>query len=116
MFLAEPADGTARRRAALTMTGGERTADQAGPGDGGLPPARAKQAGGRAAEDGRYRFPPFGVEACPPALRPIINYALQQILMARKIEVAEPPDDTTLAPHGLDRQARRAAGPATFGL
>ena len=48
---------------------------------------------------GAIDFLPFGVEACRAALAMIVNfnYALQQILIARKIDVGELSDDTTRA-------------------
>jgi hypothetical protein len=42
-------------------------------------------------------FLPFGVEACRPALAMIVNDALQQSLIARKIDVEELFDDATRA-------------------
>lgn len=44
---------------------------------------------------GAIDFLPFGLEACRPALETVIQYALQQNLIARKIDVAELFDDTT---------------------
>jgi 4,5-dihydroxyphthalate decarboxylase len=44
---------------------------------------------------GEIDFLPFGLEACRPALRTIIDYALQQSLIPRKIDVDELFDDTT---------------------
>jgi 4,5-dihydroxyphthalate decarboxylase len=44
---------------------------------------------------GAIDFHPFGVEACRPALKMIINYALQQKLIPRPFEVDELFDDTT---------------------
>ncbi len=46
---------------------------------------------------GEIDFLPFGVAACRPALETIINYAWQQNLIPRKIEVAELFDGTTRA-------------------
>jgi 4,5-dihydroxyphthalate decarboxylase len=46
---------------------------------------------------GEIDFLPFGVEACRPALQTIINYARQQSLVPRKLEVEELYDDTTRA-------------------
>jgi hypothetical protein len=40
---------------------------------------------------------PFGAQVGRPALEIIINYALQQSLIARKIDVEELIDDTTRA-------------------
>jgi 4,5-dihydroxyphthalate decarboxylase len=42
-------------------------------------------------------FLPFGFEACRPALATIVNYALQQNLIPRKIAVEDLFDDTTRA-------------------
>jgi 4,5-dihydroxyphthalate decarboxylase len=47
---------------------------------------------------GAIDFHPFGVEACRPALRMIISYAVQQKLIPRPFEVDELFDDTTRAP------------------
>jgi 4,5-dihydroxyphthalate decarboxylase len=44
---------------------------------------------------GAIDFLPFGVEACRPALQTIIDYALQQSLIPRKMTVEELFDDTT---------------------
>ncbi|HEY6993573.1 MAG TPA: hypothetical protein VH397_07685 [Xanthobacteraceae bacterium] len=44
---------------------------------------------------GEIDFLPFGVEACRPALQTIIDYASQQGLIPRKIDVEELFDDTT---------------------
>jgi 4,5-dihydroxyphthalate decarboxylase len=46
---------------------------------------------------GAIDFLPFGLTACRPALQTIINYALQQSLIPRKIDVEELLDDTTRA-------------------
>ena len=40
---------------------------------------------------------PFGFEACRPALKMIIDYCVQQQLIARRFEVEELFDDTTRA-------------------
>jgi 4,5-dihydroxyphthalate decarboxylase len=56
---------------------------------------QAKQAAGAAGTD--FDFHPFGVEACRPALRMIINYAVQQRLIPGPFEVDELFDDTTRA-------------------
>jgi 4,5-dihydroxyphthalate decarboxylase len=57
---------------------------------------RGKAAGG-GPKPGAIDFLPFGHEACRPALQTVINYALQQNLMPRKISVEELYDDTTRA-------------------
>ena len=44
---------------------------------------------------GQIDFLPFGAEACRPALQTVINYAWQQGLIPRKIDVEELFDDTT---------------------
>lgn len=49
---------------------------------------------------GAIDFLPFGLEGCRPALDTIINYALQQNLIARKIDVEELFDTTTRALRG----------------
>jgi 4,5-dihydroxyphthalate decarboxylase len=54
----------------------------------------SKQAAGMP-NPGEIDFHPFGVEACRPALRMIINYAVQQKLIPRSLEVDELFDDTT---------------------
>jgi 4,5-dihydroxyphthalate decarboxylase len=46
---------------------------------------------------GAIDFLPFGLAACRPALQTIINYALQQSLIPRKIDVEELFDDTARA-------------------
>jgi 4,5-dihydroxyphthalate decarboxylase len=46
---------------------------------------------------GEIDFLPFGVEACLPALQTVINYAWQQNLIPRPIEVEELFDTTTRA-------------------
>jgi 4,5-dihydroxyphthalate decarboxylase len=46
---------------------------------------------------GEIDFLPFGLEACRGALQTIIDYALQQRLIPRKLEVEELFDDTTRA-------------------
>jgi 4,5-dihydroxyphthalate decarboxylase len=46
---------------------------------------------------GEIDFLPFGVEACRPALQTVINYAWQQNLISRRIEVEELFDTTTRA-------------------
>lgn len=48
-------------------------------------------------QPGAFDFQPFGVEACRPALKMIINYAVQQKLIPRSFEVDELFDDTTRA-------------------
>jgi 4,5-dihydroxyphthalate decarboxylase len=58
--------------------------------------ARGKAAAGGPAP-GAIDFLPFGFDACRPALQTVINYALQQNLIGRKIEVEELYDDTTRA-------------------
>jgi 4,5-dihydroxyphthalate decarboxylase len=58
--------------------------------------ARGKAAAG-APKPGAIDFLPFGLEGCRPALQTIVNYALQQNLIARKITVDELFDDTTRA-------------------
>ena len=42
-------------------------------------------------------FLPFGFEACRPGLQTVINYALQQSLIPRKIDIEELFDATTRA-------------------
>jgi 4,5-dihydroxyphthalate decarboxylase len=42
-------------------------------------------------------FLPFGLAACRPGLQTIIDYALQQSLILRKIAVEDLFDDTTRA-------------------
>jgi 4,5-dihydroxyphthalate decarboxylase len=61
--------------------------------------AQGKKAAGGPAP-GAIDFLPFGFEACRPALQTVIDYALQQKLIERKIAVEELYDDTTrtLAP------------------
>jgi 4,5-dihydroxyphthalate decarboxylase len=57
-------------------------------------------AGRRAAglpKPGSLDMQPFGFEACRPALQMIIDYCVQQKLIARRFEVAELFDDTTRA-------------------
>jgi 4,5-dihydroxyphthalate decarboxylase len=44
---------------------------------------------------GAIDFLPFGFEGCRPGLNTIINYALQQNLIPRKIDVEELFDETT---------------------
>jgi 4,5-dihydroxyphthalate decarboxylase len=46
---------------------------------------------------GEIDFLPFGLNACRPALQTVIDYALQQRLIPRKIEVENLFDDTTRA-------------------
>jgi len=58
--------------------------------------AQTKKAAGLP-KAGSIDFLPFGFEACRPGLRTIVNYALQQNLMQRKIDVTELLDDTTRA-------------------
>ena len=55
---------------------------------------RAKTAAGLP-KPGEIDFLPFGLNACRGALQTIINYALQQRLIPRKLEVEELFDDTT---------------------
>jgi 4,5-dihydroxyphthalate decarboxylase len=55
---------------------------------------RAKTAAGLP-KPGEIDFLPFGFNACRGALQTIINYALQQRLIPRKLEVEELFDDTT---------------------
>ena len=50
-----------------------------------------------APKPGAIDFHPFGVEACRPALKMIISYAVQQKLIPRSFEVDELFDDTTRA-------------------
>ena len=57
---------------------------------------RAKAAAGLP-KPGEIDFLPFGLNACREALQTIINYALQQRLIPRKLEVEELFDDTTRA-------------------
>jgi len=57
---------------------------------------RAKGAAGLP-KPGEIDFLPFGLNACRGALQTIINYALQQRLIPRKLEVEELFDDTTRA-------------------
>jgi hypothetical protein len=44
---------------------------------------------------GEIDFHPFGVESCRPALQMIIDYAVQQRLILRPLEVDALFDDTT---------------------
>lgn len=44
---------------------------------------------------GEIDFLPFGLTACRPALQTVIDYAWQQSLIPRKIEVEELFDDAT---------------------
>ena len=53
----------------------------------------AQQAQGAAS--GAIDFLPFGLEACRPALQTVVQYALQQSLIPRKIAVEELFDATT---------------------
>jgi len=55
---------------------------------------RAKAAAGLP-KPGEIDFLPFGLNACRGALQTIINYALQQRLIPRKLDVEELFDDTT---------------------
>jgi 4,5-dihydroxyphthalate decarboxylase len=48
-------------------------------------------------EPGGLDMQPFGFEACRPALKMIIDYCVQQQLIARRFEVEELFDDTTRA-------------------
>jgi 4,5-dihydroxyphthalate decarboxylase len=54
----------------------------------------AKRAAGLPKRGG-FDFHPFGVEACRPALKMIISYAVQQKLIPRSFEVDDLFDDTT---------------------
>jgi 4,5-dihydroxyphthalate decarboxylase len=65
--------------------------------DGKLPSAGPGQESRRVAEGGSIDFLPFGFEACRPGLSTVVNYALQQNLIPRKIDVTELFDDTTRA-------------------
>jgi 4,5-dihydroxyphthalate decarboxylase len=56
----------------------------------------SKQAAGMPTS-GEIDFHPFGVEAVRPALRMIIDYAVQQKLIPRSFEVDDLFDDTTRA-------------------
>src|SRR5262245_467087 len=56
--------------------------------------AQSKKAAGLP-KAGAIDFLPFGFDGCRPGLATIINYALQQNLIARKIDVEELFDDTT---------------------
>ena len=56
--------------------------------------AQSKKAAGLP-KTGEIDFLPFGFEACRPGLQTIINYALQQSLIPRKIDVEELFDATT---------------------
>jgi hypothetical protein len=58
--------------------------------------ARGKTAAGLP-KPGAIDFLPFGFEACRPALQTVIDYALQQSLIPRKIDVEELFDATTRA-------------------
>jgi 4,5-dihydroxyphthalate decarboxylase len=58
--------------------------------------AQGKKAAGGPAP-GAIDFLPFGFDACRPALQTVIDYALQQKLIGRKITVEELYDDTTRA-------------------
>ena len=55
---------------------------------------RGKQAAGLP-KAGEIDFLPFGLAACRPALQTIIDYALQQSLIPRKIDVDDLFDETT---------------------
>jgi len=57
---------------------------------------RAKAAAGLP-KPGEIDFLPFGLNACRGALQTIINYALQQRLIPRRLDVEELFDDTTRA-------------------
>ena len=54
----------------------------------------AKRAGGLP-KPGGFDFHPFGLEACRPALKMIISYAVQQKLIPKSFEVDELFDDNT---------------------
>ena len=56
--------------------------------------AQSKRAAGLP-KGGAIDFLPFGFEGCRPGLNTIINYALQQNLIPRKIDVEELFDETT---------------------
>ena len=58
------------------------------------PQAQGKQAAGLP-KAGEIDFLPFGLAACRPALQTIIDYALQQSLIPRKIDVDDLFDETT---------------------
>jgi 4,5-dihydroxyphthalate decarboxylase len=58
--------------------------------------ARGKTAAGLPKPDA-IDFLPFGFEACRPALQTVVDYALQQSLIPRKIDVEELFDATTRA-------------------
>ena len=58
--------------------------------------AQGKKAAGLP-KAGEIDFLPFGFEACRPALQTVIDYALQQSLIPRKIEVEDLFDATTRA-------------------
>jgi 4,5-dihydroxyphthalate decarboxylase len=58
--------------------------------------ARGKTAAGLP-KPGAIDFLPFGFEACRPALQTVVDYALQQSLIPRKIDVEELFDATTRA-------------------
>ena len=62
---------------------------------GNLPAAGARQAAAGLPKAGEIDFLPFGLAACRPALQTIINYALQQSLIPRKIDVDDLFDETT---------------------
>ena len=70
---------------------------ESGSGEGDLSAAAAGQAAAGLPKTGEIDFLPFGVEACRPALQTIIDYAVQQSLIPRKVEVEELFDDTTRA-------------------
>jgi hypothetical protein len=61
----------------------------------GLPAASAIRERRQPAESGRDRLSPLGLEACRLGLQTIVNYALQQSLIARKIDVEKLFDATT---------------------
>src|SRR5262249_30092460 len=58
--------------------------------------AESKRAAGLP-RPGSIDFLPFGIEACRPALRTMINYAVQQELIPRRLEVDDLFDATTRA-------------------
>ena len=59
---------------------------------------------------------PVAFEACRPGLSTIVNYALQQNLIPRKIDVTEPFDDTTRALLPSTIGPDRAIGSRQFSL
>ena len=57
----------------------------------------ASKRAARPSKPGGIDFQPFGLEACRPALKMIIDYCAQQQLIPRRFEVDELFDDTTRA-------------------